>query len=152
MSVSGDVGIHSKSDSSPTLQLCSVSCQNLKFRCALHIEKQNIGLESSHDLRNCLANPRKDDAFCRFAIGAKHTLQFAARDHVEAAIEPCQQPENAEIRVGLHRIADRVLNAPKGSVKSRNAFANRFRGIDVQRSAEALGQLRQGDSLTVEYI
>ena len=141
MGIGGDIGIHAKGDSCLAFQLCGASCECCEFRRALHIEKEYVGFERGLDLGNRLADSGKHDFFCRFAVGAQNSLKFAARDHVESGAKFSEQAENAEIRVGLHRIADCVVNAPKRNIESRNALANHFRGIDVQRSAEPVCQL-----------
>ena len=61
-----------------------------------------------------------------------------------------QQAQDAEIGIGFDGIADGVRDVPKGTIERGVALANRCRGINIERRAVLLGQLRKGTLSTVQ--
>ena len=64
-------------------------------------------------------------------VDAQDPLQFAAGNHVEAAIHLGQQAKDREVGICFYGIADGVRGAAEGVLENSHALANRGSRINV---------------------
>ena len=61
------------------------------------------------------------------------------------------QLQDAQVRVGLHRVADQGLDLGEGVLKGLELTDEGGRRVDVKRRAEPLGQLGGGHVFAVQF-
>src|SRR5208282_6378788 len=83
---------------------------------------------------------------------AQNSLQFSARNHVEAGPLASHQPQNRQHRIGFDRITERVRNGMKSATEGVHTRADHRRGINVQRSSVAFGKACQRNALAVKFV
>src|SRR5215469_2789468 len=145
MGVSGNIRIHAERDACKTFEFGRASGELVQFRLALQIEQQNIGPKCGFHFGGCLADAGKNDISGCTSTCPPYALQFSARNHVKSATELLEQPQNAEIGVGFYGVVNRVLDMAKCKVEGQNTFANRSRGIDIERGPEPLREFSKRD-------
>ena len=79
-----------------------------------------------------------------------HPVQLARRDDVEPAAVLGHHLEDAQVRVGLHRVADQRVDLGERRLERLERPQDRRLAVDVQRRAEPLGQLGRRDVLAVQ--
>ena len=92
--------------------------QQFQLAGALDVEQQNACLQRLVDLVRQLADAGEDNVPGRFACRRHHPLQLAAGDDIEARAHPRQQPQDRQIRIRFHRVADGVLAAAECFVEA----------------------------------
>ena len=123
--------------------------EQFQLRFGFHVEEANAGAQRFANLLARLAHAGKDDAVAGNA-GALQAVEFAAGNNVEAAAQTCQQAQDGKIRIGLHRVADRVRQASEGAIQHAIRAGDAGGAVDVGGSAHAVGDLLQGDAFAVE--
>ena len=118
-----DVGVYSQGEASDLAKGFGAGGKEVKFGLGLNVEEEDVGAKGSVDLPNLFAYAGEDDSFQGGLVGLTDTLEFAARDDVEACSLLCQQAEDGERGVGFDRVADGVRAAGEGLSKSWKRWA-----------------------------
>ena len=131
--------------------------QEFEFRFAFDVELADPAFEGEAHLGFRLADAGKDDALARDTGGFRAQV-LAARDHVHACAQPCQCLQDRLVGIGLHRVADQVRQAIERLFEDAVMPGQGGGGIDVERGADFLRDLRQGhvfgmeDAVAVEEV
>ena len=123
-----DIGIHANGDGRRLFFLARDLVDELQFRDAFHIKRIDAGRQRLLDFGAGLADAR-EIALGRLAAGLQHARQFPAADQVESAAALRQQVENGQVRVGLHRVANEVIERRQRRGQSVKMISNRCRRI-----------------------
>ena len=86
-----------------------------------------------------------EDHLAGIATGRQHAGEFAARDDVETGAELGEDRQDAEIGVGLDRVADQRLAQAEGALIRLVGGGEGGAGVNVGRGAEAVGNVGEGD-------
>ena len=122
--------------------------QTLEFRFALNVETADAEFHRQVDLGDGLADTGKHSRTGRRAR-RDDTLQFPARDDVEARPEFAHELQHAQIRIRLDGITD--LRAGKGALQGCVLSGDDLAGIDISRRADGRRNIGQGDRPGVEH-
>ncbi len=106
---------------------------------------------SEGDLFFRLAHPGEDD-LARVAAGLQRAEQLALADDVDAAAQSREGAEDRQIGIALHRVADQVRNPGEGFVEDLEVPRQGRVRVDVDRRADRLGDLGDGDLFGVEDV
>ena len=86
-----------------------------------------------------------EDHLAGIATGRQHAGELAARDDVETGPESGEDRQDAEIGVGLDRVADQRLAQAEGALIRLVGGGEGGAGVNVGRGAEAVGNVGEGD-------
>lgn len=145
-----DVGVQPECDRGDTSEFGGHRRDRVEFPFALDVEHQDLRLERCADLIIRLADAGEHD-FRRIGAGLLHAVQLAAGDDVEAAAGLAEQLEDAEIRVGLHRVADDRIGFGEG-VTDGTEFVEQFGlRVDPQWGTVLFGKPPDRDIFAVKF-
>jgi hypothetical protein len=99
------------------------------------VETQDARFKSGLELGFRLADAGKHH-FRRVATGRQNALELATGDDVEAAAEPRENVEHAQIRVCLHGVADKMVPAGESAIEAQIAFGQRRSRVHVSRRSD----------------
>jgi hypothetical protein len=144
-----DVGVDAQADRRRAAHGGGHVRQAAQFRFALDVEAPHADGQRLLHLGACLADAREHD-LPGLAAGGQHTVEFAARDDVEAAARTRKGLQHRQRRIGLHRIADQVRPAGQGALVGAHGVQHRLLRVHVQRRAETAGQAVQVDAVELQ--
>ena len=144
-----DVGIHAHGDGSDLLQSRRDLVDADQLRLALDVEGIDALAQRELDLLLRLAHAR-EDAMARVAARRDDAAQFPAADHVEAAAHVGQRAHDGHVRVGLHRVADEVIERGESLIELAEMILQRVLGINVERRAETFHQRLDGGAFAIQ--
>jgi hypothetical protein len=147
-----DVGVYAKGDKrgAPSRRGDFAERRELRFR--LDVEGEDAGIERERHLLARLAHAREHDPLGR-NLDRERAAKLAFRHDVHACAEPSERGENAEIGVGLDRIADqRVLHASEGIGEDAVMTLERRCRITIEGRSYRGGEIDKIDLLGVEHI
>ena len=144
-----DIRIHPHGHRRNLRQQTRARFDPVEFLDALEVEAPDTGLDGEIDLGDGLADAGKDDPL-GIAAREQHAFEFSARNDVEPGAKVSHQPEDGEIAVGLHGIADAGM-AERPS-QALEPLLDRRPGIDVRRRAHRIGDVGQADVFNLEYV
>jgi hypothetical protein len=113
------------------------------------VEAEDRRVQRLPDLGRALADAGEHH-LGRIAAGAQHPRQLAAGDDVEAGTQARQHLQHRQVGVGLHRIADAVVQAVQRLVEGAIVAAQGGAGIDVGGRAVLRGDGGQRHILGAE--
>ena len=128
MGVRRNVGIHAERNPGAFSSSGRTLRQSPQFGFALHIEKQDAGLESGLHFLNRFAYARKHNSLRCATIDAQHPFQLATGDHIESASHSGQDSKNAQAGICFDRVTDGVRNLAEGRFK----MCRRSRIVDAE--------------------
>ena len=120
---------------------------DLPFR--LGIDAAQPEADGALELRIRLADAGEDDLRRREA-GAQRDVDLADRVRVGGRAEAAQQARDAQRRVGLERVMQSVRISAEGLLHFAVAGGDRAGVVDVERSAEACGELCERQAVAVD--
>ena len=123
----------------PSASGCRHLVKDFQFLLAFHVEAGNPRFECFPHFCFGLAYAGEDH-LCGVGPGCYDTLQFTARDDIEATTGRCQQAQNAQRRIGLHGITDQVRAPCQSALVGGQGSQNGLHGIGKQRRAVAGSQ------------
>ena len=105
--------------------------------------------QSGGDLVRRLSHAR-ERAFGRIAPGPLDAEEFALGNDVKTGTLPTQQIEHGQIRIGLHGIANEVIEGLERRIKPPEIPADCLRRVNISRRPGLVRQFLQIHALTVE--
>ena len=123
----------------------------LKFGGRFDVEQQDIRVEGIGNFFGTLADPGEHDLVRRDA-GLQRAKQFTARHDVGPAAERRHEPENGQVRIGLHGKRDEMGNRSEGLVKGLKVPGQRRVTVEVAGCALFFGEAFERDVFTEERI
>jgi len=144
-----DVGIEPQGDR-PHHPLASRDAGNgIQLGFTLDIEHQHVVVEGEGDFLIGFPHPGEDHLA---GVGPRllHAVQLPSRDHVEARPGGIHHLQNAQIRVGLHRIANHRVHGRESLLNLRQVMQQGPLRIDVERGAVLGRQIGHAGLLAVQ--
>src|SRR5882672_1272297 len=102
-----DIRIHPNRCGSARAETRRFRDEQVELSWRFHVEKQNARAQRFANILARLAHARKDDPVPRHA-NAPQTVEFPGGNDVETTAEGGEDAQDAKIRIGFHRVADRV--------------------------------------------
>ena len=99
-------------------------------------------LQRVFDFGHAFAHTGKN-RFRRAAAGGQHPRQLTARNNIKAAAQAGKMAQNAQIAVGLYRIANQWVQRRKGVLVLAEGIGKRLGAVNIQRRAVGGGQIGQ---------
>ena len=123
----------------------------LKFRGRFHVEQQDIGVEGIGYFLATFSDAGKHD-LAGGDSGLQRAKQFASRHDVGPAALRRHEPENGQVRIGLHGKRDEMGNRSEGLVEGLEVPGQRRVTVEVRGCALFLGQAFERNVFTEERI
>ena len=133
-----DVGVHAQRDSRARAARRGHGPEPPDLGLALGVPLPDSALEPERQLGVGLADTREDDPLRREARPQRRE-QLAAGHDVGAGAEPCQQPQDGAVAVGLDGVADAVRDRGEGARVGRVGRLDRRAAVNVERRAVLRG-------------
>ena len=149
MGLGVDVGIDAQRDRRDLADRGGHAGDRVELGLALDVEHQDAGLQPGPDLLVGLAHAG-EHGLVRRTAGQADAVQLAGRDDVEPAAVLGHHLEDAQVRVGLHRVAHQGVDLGVRGLERFERPQDRRLAVDVQRRAEPLGQLGRRHVLAVQ--
>ena len=145
------VRVHAHGDGGDLLEARGDLVDALQLGLGFAVEAVNAGLEGELDLGLGLADAG-EDALGGVAAGGDDAAQLAFADGVEAAAGVGEHAHDGLVGVGLHRVADEVVERGEGVVELVEVVLEGGLRIDVEGRAVLLHERRDGDAFTTELF
>ena len=117
---------------------------------AFDVEAPNACLQCRTDVFAAFADARIDDV-AALGPGQESAGEFAAADDIETNSGTAEKLQQCQRAVCFHRIENAVRGTGDACEPACKCRFEGFMGINVKRSAEARGQIRQFDVFTVKF-
>src|SRR5262245_58930251 len=144
-----DVRICANRYASPSVRLTRDVVDQLELGTRLDVEEQNISIKRITDLVCCFTDPGKNDFVCG-VTRAEDAKQFTAGDNVEARSPFCKPAKKVDVRICLDGVTDQVRDRFKVVIENADVAAERLFAIDVNRSADIIGNSSKRNFFTVK--
>ena len=144
-----DVGVDAERDRGGAAERGRDLGERGELGLGLDVELADAVAEGELHLGPGLADAGEDDALAGDAGGAGAAV-LALRDHVHAGAERGHQAEDREVGVGLHRVADQVVEAGERLLEDPVVAGEGGGGVDVEGRADRGGDLGERHVLGVE--
>ena len=144
-----DVRIHAEADRGRTAHSLRDGGEHRKLGRRFDVEAEDIRAEPLLHFRFGLADAGKDNP-CWIASRGDHTRELAAGHDIEAAAEPREDIEHAEVAVRFHCVAHKMRQRAERRIEPAPFGFERRARIDKARRAESLGERRQRHAFGVK--
>ena len=135
MRLGGNVGIYAQRDRRSLRRRAGTLRERPEFRFALDVEEQIPAFSAAVSSSRVLPTPENTTFLAAF-LSAMRT-RSSSPPETTSNPHPFfgQQPQDAQVRIGFHRVADRVRDFAESAIKYRVSLVDHARRIDVERRA-----------------
>ena len=111
--------------------------QQIKLRGRLHIEKKNPRAQRLANFLAGFPDAGKNDAVSRHADAAQ-AIKFSARNNVESAAKRSKHAQDAQIRIGLYGVANRVRKRAERGIHAAIGLLDARAAVEIGGGSEPL--------------
>ena len=129
-------------------QLRRLRSQQIKFRGRLHVEKKNPRAQRLANFFAGFSDAGKNDPVPRHA-DSPQTIKLAARNDVESAAERGKHAQDAQIGIGLHRVANRVRKLAERGIHAAIGLLDARAAVEIRGRSESLRDCSDGNTFAI---
>ena len=123
--------------------------QQIQFRGRFHIEKKNARAQRLANFFARFPDAGKNDPISRHA-DSPQAIQLPARNDVESAAERGKHAQDAQIRIGFHRVANRVRKRAERGVHAAIGLLDARAAVQIRGRSESLRGCVDGYAFAIE--
>ncbi len=142
MAAGFDVRIDADGGRGAHAQARRLRSQQFELRGRLHVEKQNPRAKRFANFLARFADAGKNDSVARHA-DAPQAVKLPARNDVESAAKRRKHAQDAQIRIGFHRIANRVRKRAERGIHAAIGLLDARAAVQIRGRPEPLRGLRR---------
>src|SRR3974390_692946 len=123
--------------------------KQIKLCGRLHIEEKNAREKPFSNFFARFSDARENDAASWHATPPE-TIKFSAGNNVEPATEGGKHAQNAQIRIGFYRVANRMRQLAKRGIHAAVGLLDARPAVEVRRGSKSLRGVSDGHTLAIQ--